>query len=190
MAKTAKKATVTTRTRRQAAAQREEGPRYQVLSDSYIDNVYYRAGAEVVYYGQPGSQLRPLNAEAKSRKLAVREIRTDPGLDADQKLAKLAELSDEWNGVEEKDAFDESEADLDDTDLRRPNARNTEPLPAAERAVLEGHVKATLEQAEKERTENTNKVSVQLQGDPADPEGKQSKAGIQGATPVLDGKQK
>lgn len=190
MAKTAKKSATTTRTRRQAVAQREEGPRYQVLSDSYIDNVYYRAGAEVVYYGQPGSQLLALNAEAKARKLAVREIRKDPALDADAKLAALAELSDEWNGVEPADAFEDSEADLDDTDLRTPNARNTAPLPAADRAELEKHVQATVEQAEKDRLENTNKVSVQLMGDPADPEGKQSKAGMQGATPVLDGKQK
>lgn len=189
MAKTAKKAAVTTRSRRKAAAQ-EEGPRYRVLSESYIDNVLYRAGAEVVYYGQPGSQLQAINAEAKARKQAVRDIRTNPDLDADQKLAALAELSNEWNGVEEADAFAESEEDIDESDLRRPNPLNTKPLPAGERAELEQHVKATVEQAEKDRIENTNKVSVQLTGDPADPEGKQSKAGLQGATPVLDGKQK
>lgn len=189
MAKTAKK-TATTRSRRAAAAQ-QDGPRYRVLVDSYIDNVYYLAGAEnVLYYGQPGSNLQAMNAEAKERKLAVREIRRDPDLDADQKLAKLAELSDEWNGVEEADQFADSEDDLDDTDLRRPNARNTAPLPDGDRAELEKHVQATLEQAEKDRLENTNKVGVQLQGNPVDPEGKQSKAGMQGATPVLDGKKK
>jgi hypothetical protein len=90
------------------------GPRYELLEDSYLDNVYRKKGDTVVYLGEPGSALKPINDEAKKRKQAVRNIRLDPKLDPAAKKAALRELSDEWNGVEVEDRLRDSEADLDD----------------------------------------------------------------------------
>ena len=170
---TAKKApTKTTRSLR-AQTQAAEGPRYRLLKDSIIDNALQPVGKEVTYYGEPGSALYPVNDEAKRRKIAVRDIRRNQKLDADEKLAALRELSDQWNGVEAADEFAESD-EFDDE------------LPVGERAELERHAQQTVADTAAANADNTNKVSVQLQGDPSDPEGKQSKDGLQGHTPVLD----
>lgn len=186
LTKPTKKPARTTRSARQAAS--EEGPRYRALADSYIDNVYYTAGKELVYYGVPGSQLLALNEEAKARKRAVRDIRLDKDLDADGKLEALRELSDEWNGVEVPDSFLDgeanldSEANLDDTG-RIPNRRNVAPLPDAERAELEKHAQATVDASREAERDDTNLVRVKLQGHLDDAN---NPSALQGNTPVLD----
>jgi hypothetical protein len=181
--KTTKKAT-TTKSRQRAIVQ-EEGPQYQVLEPSFIDNVLYGpnepAGDKVTYYGLPGSKLRPLNEAAKARKQQVRDIRTDPELDADEKAAALKELSDEFNGVEEADAWADGEDDGDDTDPRAFNARNTKPLPDGERAELEKHAQASVDATRAKEADDTNLVRVKLQGHQFE-----SETTLQGATPVLD----
>jgi hypothetical protein len=184
---TKKAAKKTTRSARVSKA--EEGPLYRLLKDSIIDNALKPAGAEVVYYGLPGSALYPINDEAKARKIEVRDIRRDNELDDEEKAEALKALSDEWNGVEAKDEFAESDDfddDFADNTGRRPNVLNTKPLPDGERAELEKHAQASVEATKLANEDNTNKVGLQLQGDPSDPEGKQSKAGLQGHTPVLD----
>lgn len=97
--------TKTTRSRRQES--QEDGPLYAVIADSFIDQKLVQAGKSVVYFGLPGRALRPINGEAKARKTAVLQIQRNPDLNADQKQARLRDLSDEWNGVEAPDAFDE-----------------------------------------------------------------------------------
>lgn len=183
---TAKKTTRTTRSQR--TTQVDEGPRYRLLKDSVLDNHLISAGAEVTYYGEPGSALYPINAEAKSRKIQVRDIRRNADLSDEEKLAELKVLSDEWNGVEAADAF--AEGDDFDEGYEAAMGRTTKPLDNAARAELEKHAQATVDATRAAEQDNTNKVRVQLQGDPADPEGKLSKDGLQGNTPVLDGNKK
>lgn len=147
----------------------EEGPLYEVVkTDTLIDGLQ-KVGAQVTYYGQPGSTLKPLNAEAKSRKDQVRAIREDKELDADEKAEALKELSDEWNGVEAVDAWAEGEDD--------------DALSDGERGELEQHALNSIQATKDAEQDNTNKVMIQLQGhnepDPTE---------FQGATPVLDGK--
>ena len=101
----------TTRAARKAGAS-EEGPLYRVLTDSFIENKLVAAGGTVVYYGLPGSQLEPLNAEAKARKEQVREVRTNKKLDDEAKQAAFQALSDDWNGVDDVDVFAAGEAGL------------------------------------------------------------------------------
>lgn len=174
---TAKKAVdsrskTTTRSRR-AAQQVEAGPRYQVLSDSFLNNQRVPAGSEVTFFGLPGRQLKPINAEAKSRKEQVRKIRTNGKLSAEEKLDQLRALSNEWNGVEDEAAWDVEEE---------------EELSTAERKELEKHAQASVDATREAERDNTNAVRVQLQGDPANPKG--TDVSNQGATPVTDGKPK
>jgi hypothetical protein len=181
---TAKKAKkVTTRSRKAAVV--EEGPRYQVLTDSYIDNVLYGptqpAGDKVTYYGLPGSQLRPLNDEARARKQAVRDIRTKSDLGPDEKAEALRALSDEYNGVEEDDKWADGEDELDDTDPRPHNPLNTKPLSDADRVELEQHAAQTVADTAKAQSEDTNFTKVKLQGHLVETD-----VTKQGATPVLD----
>jgi hypothetical protein len=175
---------VTTKSRQRAVVV-EEGPRYQVLEPSYINNVLYgpneAAGDQVTYYGMPGKALRPINAEAKARKQQVRDIRTDPELDAEQKAEALKELSDEFNGVEESDDWAEGEEDDDRTDVRPFNANNAKPLSADQRAELEQHAVASIEATRAKEQDDTNRVTVKLQGHQ-----NETQQTLQGATPTLD----
>jgi hypothetical protein len=178
---TAKKATgkvVTTRSRRAAKAV-EEGPRYRLLRESFIDQVLYPAGREVTYFGEPGSALLPLNAEAKARKAAVRDIRNDPDLDDEDKKAARKELSDEWNGVEAVDDFAEGDEAIDDNTGRAPGGKPA--LPDADRAKLEEMAKVTAEQQADANLEDTNRVTVKLQG-----HNELDVTEHQGRTPVLN----
>lgn len=106
----------TTLSRRQAV--REDGPLYKVLSLSHIDNRMCGPGTkfpEVIYFGLPGTALKPLNKAAKDRKDQVRAIREDASLDDVGKHAKLTELSNLWNGVEVRDDYDDvPDAESDD----------------------------------------------------------------------------
>lgn len=168
----AKTTTTTTRALRRAATQ-TEGPLYRAIELSQIDNKLIPPDGEVVYYGLPGSNLAPVNAEARARKQAVRSIRTDPKLDDAAKAEKLRVLSNEYNGVEDRDAFEESELGLD------------EPLPDAERAKLEQAARQTAEDTANANEGDLNRVGVKLQG-----QMEETQASKQGATPVLDGKKK
>lgn len=99
-----KPATRTTRSAR--AASQDAAPLYFLLADSYIDQVLQPAGKTVPYYGLPGRALRPVNAEAKSRKAQVLKISQDRKLSPEERQDALRALSDEWNGVEALDEFD------------------------------------------------------------------------------------
>jgi hypothetical protein len=186
----AKKPARTTRSRRAEVV--EEGPRYLLLQDSYLDGVYRKAGTEVIYYGEPGRALQALNAEAKARKQAIRDINRNPDLDAEGKVAAKKELSDLWNGVEsdadldDEDEDDEGEAPAANTTIGQRSARaggglRRAPLPDDQRAELEKHALASIEATEAAQRDDTNRVTVKLQGhnepDPTE---------LQGATPVLD----
>lgn len=160
----------TTRAARKAGAS-EEGPLYRVLTDSFIENKLVAAGGTVVYYGLPGSQLEPLNEEAKSRKTQVRDIRVDDKLDAETKQAAFEALSDEWNGIDDADDFEAGEAGLD------------KPLPDADRIELEKHAQAAVDAEAEKQSEDTNLTKVKLQGQQVE-----TAASKQGATPVTDAK--
>jgi hypothetical protein len=112
---------VTTVSRRKRPPQ-ESGPRYECIKDSFIDNAFLPTGSEVVYLGMPGSNLKPLNDEAKARKERVKFLRTDKSLsdkyDRDEEGKRLGfserelalkQQSDEWNGVVAEDEWTESE---------------------------------------------------------------------------------
>jgi hypothetical protein len=45
----------------------DEGPRYRVLSDSFIDNHLRKTDDEISYDGFPGHNLLPLNDAAKAK---------------------------------------------------------------------------------------------------------------------------
>lgn len=49
-------------------AKNEEQPLYRVLARSFIGNSIVEEGAEVVYHGEPGSNLEPLNDVAERAK--------------------------------------------------------------------------------------------------------------------------
>lgn len=164
----ATKKTKTTRSVAKAGAS-EDGPLYRVLSDSFINNRLVLAGATIVYYGLPGSQLEPLNAEAKARKTQVRDIRVDNSLDAEDKQLAYQALSDEWNGVDDPDDYEAGEAGLDS------------PLSDAERIELEKHATAAVEAEAEKQKADTNYTGVKLQGHLEETESSR-----QGATPVTD----
>lgn len=191
----------TTRTTRSArAVAYEEGPRYRVTAESFINDALQPVNKEVTYYGLPGSALYPLNDEARARKVAVRDIKKNPDLDAEGKVAALRELSNEWNGVEEDGEFgvhDEFDAELDveegqgqgtpgaNTPVGQrlaANPTNTRPLPDAERKELESHAAATVEATKLAQEQDTNFTKIKLQGHL-----EETTASKQGATPVTDG---
>lgn len=151
-----------------------EGPRYLVLEASQIDNKLVAAGEEITYYGMPGSKLKPVNGEAKSRKQEVHDIRTDASLTDDERGQALADLSDEWNGVEGEDAWAEGEFGLSD-----------KPLPEGDRKELEAHSQAAIEAEAEKQKDDTNYTKIKLQG-----KLEETEASKQGATPATDGKKK
>ncbi len=117
------KPAVTTRSKR-ANALTDQGPLYEVLSLSQIDNQLVGPGTatpQVVYFGLPGSNLRALNDEARSRKGQVRDIRNGKGT-PEQKQVALTALSDAWNGVEKKDEFADPDDDGDANDSNGDDA--------------------------------------------------------------------
>lgn len=185
--KTAKKKVApatTTRSARKAAA--SVGPRYRLLADSVIEGGIVKAGKEITYYGLPGSALLAVNDEGKDRKRAVRDVRVDPDLTAEQKAEAFKELSDVWNGVERSDEvnFLDSEANLDGGDVDPPIGglrAIREPLPAGERAELEKQALAGQASENQRNLDDTNRVTLKLSGvtDPAPGE-------LQGSTPALD----
>lgn len=152
-----------------------EAPRYKVLSASYIDGVLAGPNlptTEVDYWGLPGSNLEPINAPAKKNAAdaeAIEKAFHKGVLNADQRRAALASLSDELNEV-------------------NPTARRTrpdydEPLSDAERKVLEKHAKQTALDTAKAQQADGNFTGVKLQGDNVATDANQ-----QAATPVTDGK--
>lgn len=159
------------KTTRSARAEREaEGPYYQVLKQSQINDRVVDAGEKVIYYGLPGKFLKPLNGEAKSRKQKVSDIRNSDD-DAETKQSKLQALSDEWNGVEGEPDWDDSSRFADDE------------LDDGERKELEKHAQQTVDDTAEAQEEDTNFTKVKLQG-----RLEETDASKQGATPVTDGK--
>lgn len=49
-------------------AREPEEPRYRVLAKSFINNGIVEEGAEVVFHGEPGENLEPLNDAAVKAK--------------------------------------------------------------------------------------------------------------------------
>lgn len=160
--------------RRPAPARESLAPQYEVLQESFIDNRIVREGEKIEYYGVPGRWLKPLNAAAKANKAAAAEVRRDNRGQPEAAAEALRELDNELQGVETGDDFEDGE--------------DAEELSEAERAALEQHVKTMQQNEASASADNTNKVSVQLTGDPTDPEGKRNPGALQGNTPVLDAK--
>ena len=156
----AAKNTTTTASRRTTLSRRaeapvEEGPQYKVInSPTYLDQVLYPIGSTVTYFGQPGTTLVALNAEAKSRKIAVRDTRLDKDLSTEEKAEALRELSNEWNGVTRADPFSQSEGNLDSEDGLDEGKRD----PALVAQALAGQPDAN------DAAVNPNAVKVVLQG--------------------------
>lgn len=150
---------------------KNETPLYRALEESYVSGRLVPAQGEVAYDGLPGAHLEPINdaAEAVVKQVEAIEKGFRKGvLDADQRRAALASLSDELNGVTQEGR-------------RRPNY--DEPLSDAERKVLEKHAKQTANDTAKAQKQDGNFTGVKLQG-PNNP----TPADKQGATPVTDGK--
>lgn len=163
------------RARRPAPRGEEIAPQYEVTEQSFIDNKLLQPGQHVTYYGVPGKALKPLNTAAKANKAAAQEARRDTAGDPEARTTALRYLDNDLQNITPRDEYDdEEEITLSD----------------AERTELEGHAETTVKQQAELDKANTNKVGVQLSGNPADPEGKLSQDGLQGNTPVKDAKGK
>ncbi len=165
---TKKKAAV----RRPAPANQVLEPQYKLAEPSYFGDGVKPAGSIITYWGVPGKNLIPINALARANKVAVQDLRKEYAGDAAGFTAAVRELDNEQQQIGDYDELgEEGEYTLSDAD----------------RKELEQHAQTTIDGQEKQDRANTNKVGVQLQGNPLDPEGKDDPTTLQGYAPVTNG---